>query len=372
MVCPTACIVTVTVTAAAHVLRALVVAPSRDARKSIREKLEASPGVEVLSDVSDIRRATLKASRSHPDVIVIALSPDQDDAWALPGLLGVSPGVRVVLTLQDEWTRRPSKKGSDVHAILEVLREARTADDGGTEGRRREGTLSMLAHDILTPTTAIIGVADLLLRYWERFDEEQRRDAVANISRVGRDLASLVKSVVRAASADAGSLVGDREPVSVRDLLEETIEGMRPVAPSHRFELSVASRVPRVWIDRIRVQEAALNFLTNAVKYSPAGTTVRVAAASIDREVRITVTDEGPGIRPEDQHRLFKKFSRLQPDDDTGHGLGLYLVKAIIEAHGGRVWVDAEPGRGSTFGFALPATGRTRSGRSSKRVGVRV
>lgn len=353
-------------------VRALVVASEREARKAIRQTLEASRDLEVLSDVSDIRKATLKASRFHPDVIVVAVAPDQDDGWALPGLLSVAPGVRVLLTLQDEWIRRPSKKGSNVHAILQVLREARTADDGSTDGRRREGTLSMLAHDILTPTTAIMGVADLLLRYWDRFDEEQRKDTVANISRVGRDLASLVKSVVRAASADAGSLVGDREPVNVRDLLHETIEGVRPIAPTHRFELSVASRIPRVWIDRIRVQEAVLNFLTNAMKYSPAGTTVRVAAASIDREVRITVSDEGPGIRPEDQHKLFKKFSRLQPDDDNGHGLGLYLVKAIIEAHGGRVWVDAEPGRGSTFGLALPATGRTRSGRSTRRVGVRV
>jgi signal transduction histidine kinase len=357
---------------AASPIRALVVASDREARKAIRQTLEASRDLEVLSDVSDVRKATLKASRFHPDVIVVAVTPDQDDGWALPGLLSVAPGVRVLLTLQDEWTRRPSKKDSNVHAILQVLREARTADDGGAEGRRREGTLSMLAHDILTPTTAMMGVADLLLRYWNRFDEEQRKDAVANISRVGRDLASLVKSVVRAASADAGSLVGDREPVSVRDLLEETIEGIRPIAPSHRFALSVASRVPRVWIDRIRIQEAVLNFLTNAVKYAPPGTTVRVAAASIGREVRISVIDEGPGIRPEDQHRLFKKFSRLQPDDDNGHGLGLYLVKAIIEAHGGRVWVDAEPGRGSTFGFALPATGRTRSGRSTKRVAARV
>jgi signal transduction histidine kinase len=362
-----------TVTAAAHVHRALVVASGRDARKSIRETLESSPGVEVLSDVSDIRRGTLKASRLHPDLIVVAVSPDDDIGWALPGLLGVAPGARIVLTLLEEWTTRPPKKGStDVHAILEVLREARTADDGETDGRRREGTLSMLAHDILTPATAIIGVADLLLRYWERFDERERKEAVTNISRVGRDLASLVKSVVRAASADAGSLVGDREPVSVRELLEVTVEGIGPVAPSHHFELSIASRVPRVWIDRIRVQEAVLNFLTNAVKYSPAGTTVRVAAESIQREVRITVTDEGPGIPLEDQHRLFKKFSRLQPDDDSGHGLGLYLVKSIIEAHGGRVWVDAEPGRGSTFGFALPATGRTRSGRNARRVGIRV
>lgn len=357
---------------AAAPVRAIVVASGREGRKAIRQALAASPELEVLSDVSDIRKATLKASRAHPDLIVVAVSPDQDDAWALPGLLAVAPGARVLLTLEDEWTTRPTKKGSGVHAILAVLREARSADVGGREGRRREATLSLLAHDILSPTSAVIGMADLLLRYWEKFEEEQRKDAVSNISRVGRDLASLVKRVIRAASADAGSLVGEREPVNVRDLLRETIEGIRSIAPSHRFELSVASRVPRVWIDRIRVQEAVLNYLTNAVKYAPAGTTVRVAAASIDREVRITVTDEGPGIAPEDHHRLFKKFSRLQPDDDNSHGLGLYLVKAIIEAHGGRVWVDADPGRGSTFGFALPATGRTRSGRSTRRVGVRV
>jgi signal transduction histidine kinase len=353
-------------------MRALVIASEREARKAIRETLEESPRVEVLSDVSDVRKGTLKASRLHPDVIVVAVSPDEDLGWALPGLLGVAPGVRVVLTLLDEWTTRPSKKGSDVHSILKVLREARTADDGGEESRRREGTLSMLAHDILTPTTAIIGVADLLLRYWDRFDEEERRDAVTNISRVGRDLASLVRSVVRAASADAGSLVGEREPVSVRELLDEVVEGIRPIAPSHRFELSVAPRVPRVWIDRIRIQEAVLNYLTNAVKYAPAGTSVRVAAEVIEREVRITVSDEGPGIAAEDQPRLFRKFSRLEKGDDSGHGLGLYLVKAIVEAHGGRVWVDAEPGRGSTFGIALPATGRTRSGRGARRLRVRV
>ncbi|HEX9891027.1 MAG TPA: ATP-binding protein [Actinomycetota bacterium] len=341
-------------------LRAVVVASPQDARTSLSEALEALDGVEVVGDAADPKEAAILSARLHPDLVVVAMSPsDEEGAWALPPLLGVAPGARVILTLLEEWTERRAAKGYDLREIIEVLREARAADDRDGHSRRREATLSMLAHDILTPTTAVVGVADLLLRYWDRFEAEERRQGVANIAEVGRDLASLVRGVVRAAAADAGSLVGDREPVELAELLDEAVGGIRRIAPSHTVELEVGEPVPKLWVDRIRVQEAVLNFLTNAVKYSPEGTTVRVVAIPHEHEVTITVIDQGPGIDPKDHGKLFKKFSRLHPEDTSGHGLGLYLVKAIVEAHGGRVWVEGQVGAGSTFGMALPATGRT-------------
>ena len=341
-------------------LRTIVVAGAQDARTSIREALEALDGVDVVADVAEPKEAAILAARLHPDLVVVAISPtDEEAGWALPPLLGVAPGARIVLTLLEEWTERRAARGYDLREIIEVLREARAADDRGGHSRRREATLSMLAHDILTPTTAVVGVADLLLRYWDRFDPEQRRQGVANISEVGRDLASLVRGVVRAAAADAGSLVGEREPVDVPELLEESVMGIRRMAPSYTVKLELRGDLPKIWVDRTRVQEAIINFLINAVKYSPEGTSVSVVAEPTEHEVHIAVTDQGPGIDPKDHAKLFKKFSRLHPEDTSGHGLGLYLVKAIVEAHGGRVWVEGQVGSGSTFGMALPATGRT-------------
>lgn len=349
--------------------RAVVVAADPGAREAMRRAIDEVPNVEVVGEADDPKDAAILAARAHPDLVLIALSPaDENAAWGLPSLLGVAPGARIVLTLLEEWSNERPQQGYDLREIIAVLREARAADDRPEGHRRREATLSMLAHDILTPTTAVVGVADLLLRYWDRFDDQQRREGVANIAEVGRDLASLVKGVVRAAAADAGSLVGDREPVELGELLEQVVRGMQAAAQDHRIELETAAELPTVWIDRTRIQEAVLNFLSNAVKYSPAGTTVRVGAEAGEREVRVTVTDEGPGIDPKDHGKLFRKFSRLHPEETPGHGLGLYLVKAIVEAHGGRVWVDGSPGAGSTFGLALPATGRTAgTGRSGRR-----
>lgn len=342
-------------------IRALVVAAPEDARGQIRDALSGMD-IEVVGEAADLKAAAFEAGRAHPDLVVAAVSPTDDEEWSAGPLLGAAPGARIVVTLLEEWSDEAPVRGYDLRQVIEVLRTIRAADDSGPGSRRKEGTLSMLAHDILTPTTAIVGLADLLLRYWERFDPDERQRGVANIAEVGRDLAALVKGVVRAAAADAGALIGDREPVDMGELVRESVGGMARMAPDHRFEVSSPDRLPQVWADRTRIQEAILNFLSNAVKYSPKGSTVRVRGETVEGEVRVSVSDQGPGVEVVERKKLFKKFSRLRPEETSGHGLGLYLTKAIVEAHGGRVWVDAEPGAGSTFGLALPATGRTLGG----------
>ncbi|HYH27456.1 MAG TPA: HAMP domain-containing sensor histidine kinase [Actinomycetota bacterium] len=339
-------------------IRALIVAEPDDARAQMREALQGL-SIEVVGETLDLKAAAFEAGRTHPDLVILAVSPTDEEPWSLGPMLGAAPGARVIVTLLEEWSERAPVRGYDLRQVIETLRAIRAADDSGPSSKRKEGTLSMLAHDILTPTTAIVGLADLLLRYWERFDAEERQRGVANIAEVGRDLAALVKGVVRAAAADAGALIGDREPVDLGELVRESVDGMQRMAPDHRFQLTSPERLPHVWADRTRIQEAVLNFLSNAVKYSPKGSTVRVTGETGEGEVRVSVTDEGPGVDPAERKRLFRKFSRLRPEETAGHGLGLYLTKAIVEAHGGRVWVEGEPGEGSTFGLALPATGRT-------------
>ena len=112
--------------------------------------------------------------------------------------------------------------------------------------------------------------------------------------------------------------------------------------------------------DERRIRQVIFNLLSNAVKFTPAGGTVDVSAAQVDGEVRVSVTDTGPGIAPEDHERIFEEFQQTDAgvEQREGTGLGLALSKRLVELHGGRIWVDSELGQGSTFVFTLPAGGR--------------
>ena len=113
--------------------------------------------------------------------------------------------------------------------------------------------------------------------------------------------------------------------------------------------------------DERRIRQVVFNLLSNAVKFTPEGGRVDIQTARADGEVRVAVTDTGPGIPPADQERIFEEFQQAQPEEGErpeGTGLGLALSKKLVELHGGRIWVESEPGRGSTFVFTLPVEAR--------------
>jgi signal transduction histidine kinase len=126
---------------------------------------------------------------------------------------------------------------------------------------------------------------------------------------------------------------------------------------NHTLQLTVPTGLPPVRLDPARIQQVVTNLLSNAIKFSPEGGTVTIGAAAEDDKVKVWVTDQGIGIPPEAMPNLFTKFFRVDNDETRkigGTGLGLALIKEIVEAHGGHIWVESELGKGSTFSFTLP------------------
>jgi signal transduction histidine kinase len=159
----------------------------------------------------------------------------------------------------------------------------------------------------------------------------------------------------------SGGLVVERSRVPVSQLICDAVEAQKSIAAEASVDLRVemARDVPDVWADRDRLLQVFDNLVGNALKFTRPGGRIRVGAALNEDEVQFSVADTGVGIATEDLPHVFDRFWQVRKDERRGTGLGLAIVKGIIEAHGGRIWVESALGRGTTFFFALPAAGQT-------------
>src|SRR4030043_140765 len=156
--------------------------------------------------------------------------------------------------------------------------------------------------------------------------------------------------------------------MSVEVFIQDVGDRMKQKSTSHRFIIDVRSKLPKIYADPVRLEHILRNLLENAVKYSPKDSQIAVSIKPEKENLVVTVKDQGIGISLHDQEKLFKPFERLgfsQTSTVKGTGLGLLVCKRLVEAHGGRVWVESEPGRGATFLFTLPLERRQAKNRSS-------
>ncbi len=214
------------------------------------------------------------------------------------------------------------------------------------------------SHELRTPLTILRGEVDLALRH-PRTPEEYREVLASNRDEIDR-MAAIVDQLLLLARAEKGALVLAREPVRLDRLVEETVRQWRDLAVQSGLTLVLEPPPPVAVVgDELRLRELLLNLLENARKYTPAGgrITVRLSTDDGGRTVRFTVDDTGVGIPPESVPRLFDPFFRAdaaRARDVGGAGLGLALVKRVVELHGGQVAVESEVGRGSRFTVTLP------------------
>jgi CheY-like chemotaxis protein len=215
-----------------------------------------------------------------------------------------------------------------------------------------------MSHEVRTPLTGVVGFARLL----EARDDlpEDARLHVARISRSAEALLSVVNDVLDFSKLEATQLELDPQPFDTRAFLLETVDLVRPQAADKGLAvtLSLAPDLPD-WLDAdaARVRQVLLNLLTNAAKFTSQGG-ITVAAAHDQGQLRIAVTDTGPGIEPEAAARLFQRFSQVDNSNTREHGgtgLGLAISKGLVEIMGGAIGLESAPGRGSTFWFTVPA-----------------
>ena len=230
---------------------------------------------------------------------------------------------------------------------------ARLYQDAEQAVRARDEVLSVVSHDLRNPLNAIAMSADLLADL--PLAEEQRRKHLEVIRRSCDQMDRLIRDLLDVTKIEAGQLSIEREALEVASLLDEVREMFLSKAREKelRFEVEVAEGLAPIHGDRQRILQVLGNLVGNAVKFTPERGRVVVRAAAAGREVLFSVQDTGPGIAPEDLPRVFQRFWQARDAKGKGAGLGLSIAKGIVEAHGGRIWVESQQGVGSTFFFTI-------------------
>ena len=239
-------------------------------------------------------------------------------------------------------------------------REALRVAQDQTEARQRKAEMvSLLAHEMRTPLTSIKGYATALLMEEATFDQPTQREFLQIIDEECDVLQNLIRDVLESSNIDAGLLEVEPQPTRLNHLVTSLVEDMLYQTSDHRFLVDFPRDFPIVEADPDRLTQVLRNLLDNAVKYSPQGGLIVVRGEVQAGEVVISVADQGIGIAPEHLNRLFEKYFRVKAGRSrgvAGSGLGLPIARAIVEAHGGRIWAESRVGQGSTFTFTLPLT----------------
>jgi signal transduction histidine kinase len=221
--------------------------------------------------------------------------------------------------------------------------------------------LANMSHELRTPLNAILGFAQVLRERMFGDINDKQEEYLDDILSSGHHLLSLINDVLDLSKVEAGQVELVMAPFSLREALERGVVVVRERASSDEVSVAIAADPDADIVDgdERRIQQVIFNLLSNAVKFTPAGGAVDVATERVNGEVKVSVTDTGPGIAPEDHERLFDEFQQTDAgiEQREGTGLGLALSKRLVELHGGRIWVESDLGRGSTFVFTLPARG---------------
>ena len=219
--------------------------------------------------------------------------------------------------------------------------------------------VATVSHELRGPLTSIYGFAETLLREDVLFGEEERRTFLGYIASESERLTSIVDALLNVARLDTGDLQVDLAPTDVRSVVSEAVGGVdEPTANGHRFVLDLPDSPLAAQADRDKLRQVLSALLDNAVKFSPYGGMVKVAARRTDDVVEVTVEDEGVGIPVSEQERIFRKFYR-GGDATSGTGVGLFIAQGLVSAMGGHISVQSEEGKGSQFTFELPLAAGT-------------
>jgi signal transduction histidine kinase/DNA-binding response OmpR family regulator len=269
-------------------------------------------------------------------------------------VLAVLPAYSVIVTHEIRKRHRVEA------ALIRAKEEAERAS------KFKDRFLSTMSHELRTPLNAVMGFSDLLAdkRYGELNERQQRY--VGHINTGGRHLLKLINDILDLSKIEAGRMEISCEDLSVATIFAEVVSALRPLAEKKEQTLSPSAEPGlSVHADAMRFKQVLMNLIGNAIKFTPEGGRIELEAQQVERNVLVKVRDNGPGIPPEEQKRIFEAFYRLRKSGEgaEGTGLGLAITESLVKLHGGSLGLESEPGSGSCFYFSLPIAKAIREAR---------
>ena len=307
-------------------------------------KLSKSKGLDIPFIIT--------SGKISDDTAVLSMKAGAADYINKDNLTRLGPAIE--RELQETAIRRESEKASrtlkEREAELQVLKQI---------DRLKDEFIGLVSHELRTPLTVILGALSTVITEGDRLSAKETKQLVSDAYEEAELLSDILANLLELARAQANRLQINEEPVNIRGLIEDyPAKNETAISPHIRF-LSIAVISLTVNADRVRLQRILHNLLDNAIKYSAPKTKIEIFARPDNGEILVGVRDKGIGITPDKQGMLFEPFQRLEPQNSntTGTGLGLVVCRRLVEAHGGRMWVESQPGAGSTFLFTLPMPG---------------
>lgn len=331
-----------------------------------REKADQSLEDSAIDETAD---AVISRARGRADGLLAAARAKTDRASA--------PGAPIPKLLKTERAREDQVLQEERDNADEVLREER-AEHLALLSRERQETdkdlsherelsddalatrdefLGIVSHDLRTLLNAIVGSAALIEKGAVQTNQvEQVVTHARRIQRAGARMNRLIGDLVDVASIEAGVLAVTREVGDPTTVVSEAVDTFQVQAATAGLDLTaeIVPPLPLAAFDGARILQVLTNLLSNAIKFTPADGRIVVHAERFGDEIRFAVTDTGVGIANDNLEAVFGRFLQVAPNDRRGVGLGLYISKAIVQGHGGRMWAESQIGQGSTFCFTLP------------------
>ena len=315
----------------------------------------AAPGETGSPEVAGRALDTGSRGRSADPSLGSAIAGAVTEPSTLVGALTLALGFGVVVGAAPYLPRYRRRQRDLLEQWAEASeREHAVADKLTQADQQKSEFLALVSHELRTPLTAVKGFVDTVLLHWDKLPDDRRRELLTRASSNADELGRLVRQLMEFGRTESGPIQIAPDNLDVAAAVDLALLGIAPVTARHRLEVDVPDGLV-VDADADAFNHVLVNLLTNAVKFSPAGSIVAVGARRAEGEVVVSVADEGAGIAPDEQERIFDRFYQSRNGNHArGTGIGLTIAQRFIAQHGGRIWVDSEPGRGATFSFTMP------------------
>ncbi|MGE5239015.1 MAG: DUF4118 domain-containing protein [Chloroflexota bacterium] len=310
------------------------------ARQVFDESKRGGADLPLVTEAGGLYVPLVAATRTIGVVVVLPDSPatpfHQEQVDLLQGLTNQVAMALERAMLADE------AQGAQLKAEKEVLRSA---------------LLSSVSHDLRTPLAVITGASTALLNDDSLLDQSGRQELTRTICEEAERLNRIIRNVLDMTRIDSGAIEVKKEWQSLEEIVGAVLDRLREKAGARRLTVRIPPDLPLIPFDPLLMEQALTNLMENALKHTPVDAPIDLSASASKDHIIVEIGDRGPGIRPGDEERLFEKFVRCN-SPAGGIGLGLAICKAIIEAHGGKIWAENRPGGGALFRFTIPVEGK--------------